>query len=134
VSIFVFFASGVNAAAPSTVELPDYTKWDMILDHSDGPYLYKNKEIFLHDRHYTTLNKDLTEKYVVVVFYRPEDDKPWFAVYATLYKDPRKALKVYLCEANKDNKWVLVLDISGLEDLVQIFKPRYGLEYVEPGK
>lgn len=113
-------------AQQTNVELPDYTKWVMQLDHSEG-YTYKGKDVQLRDQHYGL--ETATTRSVVLVYFTPEDsDKTWFAIYMTV--DASDNLSGTLFE-RKEEVWSFMQNLSrdDLNDTATVFKSRYDLEY-----
>ena len=115
--------------------LPDYTKWDKIVDTSN-PAVHNGKDIFLHVESYQNLDVDNLYYHTVVVIY-DEQKRPWIFLYIRilLYRDGDK-----LVSAGVDN-WLFedsgkgpsfVKDFSQSKDLqketADFLKSQYGLE------
>lgn len=117
---------GFNVYAQS-VEMPDHSTWTMELDHKE-PYMLGTERVDVRDQHYVFINQKQTERQIVVVFYHPKTNEPWFALYVRQYRDPQKDAEAYLFD-RKDNKWVFAQDISKVESLDEILKNSYGLVF-----
>ncbi len=110
-------------------KLPDYTNWDKVMDHSE-PYLYEGKPVDLHDEHYDHISPGNSVESVVVVYYHPEKNTLWFAIYGILHKTPSGILtNVYLFERDNE-EWKFTEDLSVNTDLADVFESRYHLEYL----
>lgn len=122
---FMLSAMTGTYAQQTNSELPDYAKWVKQLDHSEG-YLYRGKDIQLHDQHY--ILEQFTSRQLVLVYYKPEDDKTWFAIHMVL--DSSGNLSGSLFE-RKGEVWSFTQNLSqeDLNDMATVFKSRYDLEY-----
>lgn len=116
---------GLNVYAQNTVVMPDYSTWEMELDHKE-PYTLTGERVDVRDRHYVFINQEQTERQMVVLFYHPKTNLEWFALYIRQYRDPQKDTEAYLFDI-KDDQWVFAQDISKVESLDEIFKNSYGL-------
>ena len=107
----------------------------MALDHTP-PFLYHGKKIQLHDEHYVWVNDSQTEVGQVVVFFTPEADAEWFAIYMKerLNSETGEVFsEAYLFEFERKEEggWRFVEDLLKVEDLVAFLESRYGLRPIE---
>ncbi|MDO8515986.1 MAG: hypothetical protein Q7S28_01920 [bacterium] len=125
---FVLFTSIGASAQPTNIEFPDYTKWTMLLDHSES-YVYKGAPLQLRDQHYTREKEATVE--LTLVYFLPEDStKEWFAIYMMLDKNKTSGELSGALFERKNGAWPFVqnLSVDELNDMGPVFKARYDLE------
>ena len=111
--------------------MPDYTVWRRGLDHR-SEFLYKGKATLIHDQHYSFTNEGQTEGKTVVLFYKPENDQLWFALYLHEKVDSSTQEIVreeYFFEPGAVvGRWRCVAAPKDQTETDQVFKSKYNLE------
>ena len=113
------------------IELPDYTKWSMRLDHFES-YVHKGKDVRIRDQHYFL--EQPTTRSLILLYFTENDDggddnkNQWFAIYMVLDLSSQE-LKGYLFD-RKDDAWSFSQNLSrnDLGDMATVFKSKYDLE------
>lgn len=119
--------------------LPDYSQWKVVSEQT-RKYRHNGREVNLSSEHYQYINTRGL-RYEVVVFYYPNTQEPWLAIYwyehaprSSISK--RKKVKVmirsYFFEIDeKEDHWQFVKDVTAFGEHLEVFKSRYGLECIE---
>lgn len=127
---FTFSLIAETYAQQTNIELPDYTKWQMRLDHLET-YVYKGRDVRIRDQHY--LLEQATVRSLVLLYFTEndngnDDDKnQWFAIHM-VYNLNANELHGFLFE-RKNESWLFIQNLSrnDLEDMATVFKSRYDL-------
>lgn len=126
----------------TTPAMPNYDKWKLTSEQTKK-YFHNGRVVDLYSEHYEYQDpRGLI--FQVVIFYYPQAEEPWLAIYMYEYaykplSSKSKKMKVgrraYFFEMDqKEGRWLFIQDVTKNGDYLDVFKFRYGLEYVEEEK